>query len=68
MDVSYKYKVILLGDAGVGKTSLFTRIKTGKFLDVESFTTKPDSYDYCTTIGRDRIQVNSVPITMLLSN
>ena len=40
------YKVLLLGDAAVGKTSLIKRLITGKFLD------KTDS-NYVATIGID---------------
>ena len=40
------YKVLLLGDATVGKTSLIKRLITGKFLD------KSDS-NYVATIGID---------------
>ena len=33
MTDKHRYKIILLGDVSVGKTSLFNRIKTGKFHD-----------------------------------
>jgi len=55
----YKYKVILLGDAGVGKTSLFNRIKTGgKFYEVHSPTQGVDVFNYTTTVGNDSLKVN----------
>jgi len=58
--LQYKYKVILLGDAGVGKTSLFNRIKYGKFYayGVRSATQGADVYDYTTTVGNDSLKVN----------
>ena len=45
-NTSGPYKVLLLGDATVGKTSLIKRLITGKFLD------KSDS-NYVATIGID---------------
>ena len=55
----YKYKVILLGDAGVGKTSLFNRIKTGgKFYEVHATTQGADVYNYPTTVGDDSLKVS----------
>ena len=45
-NTSGPYKVLLLGDAAVGKTSLIKRLITGKFLD------KTDS-NYIATIGID---------------
>lgn len=53
----YDYKIILLGDAGVGKTSLFYRIKTGRFCDVRS-TQGTDRYTYSTSVGDDLLSVS----------
>lgn len=38
------YNVILLGEVGVGKTSLFNRIKTGRF------------HEHQSTLGEERIE------------
>jgi len=51
------YKIILLGEVGVGKTSLFARIKTGEFCDTQSSNMIYDFYEFYTTIGNDRIKV-----------
>jgi len=53
----YDYKIILLGDAGVGKTSLFNRIKTGRFYEGET-TQGVDRYTYATTVGDDTLNVS----------
>ena len=39
-DVCLEHKVVLIGDHMVGKTSLFTRFKTGRFVQVPSQTRK----------------------------
>lgn len=39
------YKVILLGDSGVGKTSLFFRLQTGRFIGEAGATTGIDYTD-----------------------
>ena len=60
MGSQYHYKIVLLGDVGVGKTSLFTRIKTDKFY--QSQTTigieGADQFTYTTTIGDDSLSVS----------
>lgn len=58
----YYYKIVLLGDAGVGKTSLFGRIKTGRFNQTETTvgTGGADQCKYTTTIGDDSINVSYV--------
>jgi len=57
----YEYKIILLGEAGVGKTSLFNRIKTGRFHDGQS-TQGADRHTYTTTIGDDTINVSTIAL------
>lgn len=42
---SSTYKVILLGEPGVGKTSFFLRIRDGRFVDRESVTVTADVCD-----------------------
>lgn len=61
MDYTANYKVILLGEAGVGKTSLFNRIKTGKFSDTQSSSTGVcDCYQHLTTVDKDKIVVSNL--------
>ena len=56
----FEYKIILLGEAGVGKTSLFTRIKTGRFSATQATVGTPgtDVYAYQTNIGDDPLNVS----------
>lgn len=57
----HKYKIILLGAVGVGKTSIFNRLKTGKFeanATAQAGTVGVDIYNYTTTVGNDRIHVS----------
>ena len=56
----YEYKIILLGEAGVGKTSLFNRIKTGRFSQSPPSvgTQGTDLYVYTTTVGDDSLKVS----------
>ena len=57
----YYYKIILIGDAGVGKTTLFNRIKTGKFIELTQVTVgtqRVDEYLYRTVIGDDSLNVS----------
>lgn len=47
-------KAVLVGDVGVGKTSLFTRFKTGKFPDSPSHNPRDGEYQKKWNInGRD---------------
>ena len=55
------YKVLLLGDATVGKTSLIKRLITGKFLD------KSDS-NYVATIGIDYKRKVNHKLSIILQN
>ena len=57
----YRYKVILLGDVGVGKTSLFNRIKLDEFKENPS-TIGSDVYKYSTKVGDDDVTVSCVII------
>lgn len=69
MDDIPTYKIILLGEVGVGKTSLFTRITTGKFCDDHSsFTRSLDYYQYDTRVGKDRIKVRIIIYPSSLCN
>ena len=55
----YYYKIVLLGDVGVGKTSLFNRIKTGRFIQAPTTVGQgTDQYTHTTTIGEDSISVS----------
>lgn len=55
----YKYKIVLLGAVGVGKTSIFNRLKTGKFTpNATEGTMGTDVYNYTTKVGDDSIHVS----------
>jgi len=62
--IEYNYKVILLGGVGVGKTSLFNRIKTDEFQENATGTARStvgsDVYNYSTTIGEDQLNVSCI--------
>ena len=59
----YEYKIILLGEAGVGKTSLFNRIKTNRFSAVQPTVQGTDLHVYTTTVGDDLLNVSYYIIT-----
>ena len=63
----YRYKAIILGKVGVGKTSLFIRIRDDKFVEASAQSTVggTDVFTYTTTVGEDRVTV-SVPFFMLV--
>ena len=55
----YKYKIILLGTVGVGKTSIFNRLKSGKFVpDATEQTHGTDIYNCTKVVGNDRVNVS----------
>ena len=55
----FKYKIILLGAVGVGKTSIFNRLKNGKFTpNATEQTHGTDIYNCTKTVGSDRIHVS----------
>lgn len=43
---AHTYKIILLGEAGVGKTTLFLRLQMGDFVDLECRTNATMGIDY----------------------
>lgn len=57
MTESHKYKIILLGEVGVGKTSLFCRIMTGRFHDNQS-TLQGDCFEKSMMVDGDEIRVS----------
>ena len=59
-DDVYKYKIILLGAVGVGKTAIFNRLRTGRFISGARLTQGVDAYTFKTTVGKDRINVSIV--------
>ena len=56
----FRYKIIILGKVGVGKTSLFIRIRDNKFVETSSQPTigGTDVFTYTTTVGEDRVTVS----------
>lgn len=56
MDV--RYNIILLGEVGVGKTSLFNRIRTGKFQETEESTLRDEYFENLMTVEGDQISVS----------
>lgn len=57
-DRQYRYNIILLGDEGVGKSSLFNRIRTGKFHQNQS-TLGQDNCEKQMTLEGDQIRVSN---------
>lgn len=57
MSDKYKYNIVLLGDVGVGKTSLFYRIKTGRFHENQS-TLGEECFEKSMTVGNDQVRVS----------
>ena len=57
----YSYKIVLLGEIGVGKTAIFNRIKTGRFIDraaPEIAGKRADQYTYNTYIDENSLTVS----------
>ena len=53
------YKIVLLGDVGVGKTSLFNRIKSDRFVQASTTVGQgTDQHTYQATIGEDSVSVS----------
>lgn len=52
------YKVVLLGELGVGKTSLFRRLKDNTFDEYQTATTGIDSCTKVIKIGGDNVMVS----------
>ena len=51
-----EYKIVLLGDPGVGKTTWFLRVRQGEFVDTENPTVSMgvDHLEYkCTVQGKE---------------
>ena len=53
------YKVVLVGDVGVGKTSIFHRYDKGKFLDYRDSTIGMDKLNKDVTVDGHRCKVRS---------
>lgn len=64
-----KYKIILLGEPDVGKTTLALRIKHGVFIDTRTMedTREDDSVRYTTTVDGEDITVGLVLCNIELS-
>ncbi len=57
-----EYKIILLGEPGVGKTSFFLRVRDGRFAERESVTVTADVCDKTVRLEGDNtaIQVSRI--------
>jgi len=58
MSTAHKYSIIMLGEVGVGKTSIFNRIKTGLFHEGQRSTLGEDHLVYSTTVDGDSVNVS----------
>ena len=57
------FKVVLLGEAGVGKTSLFIRIKDDAFYDFQRSTVGLDTCTRAIPINGEKLSVGANVIT-----
>ena len=64
----YRYKVIILGKVGVGKTSLFIRIRDDTFVETSAQSTVggTDVFTYTTSVGEDRVTVSIISNSCIL--
>ena len=53
-------KVVLVGDVGVGKTTLFMYFKTGKFLESTSHNPREGEYHKSWTVDQREVSVNGL--------
>lgn len=56
------FKVILLGEAGVGKTSIFYRAKENSFLQHRKNTVGIDSFSMYIKVGDQQVTVSEVSV------
>ena len=58
-----EYKIILLGEPGVGKTTLFHRVRTGEFMDTEARGSRGlpimESVEHRLSIGSTEVKVGT---------
>ena len=45
------YKIVLLGEVGVGKTTFFLRIKVGDYVDTSTVTTSVEYQPFLVSVG-----------------
>lgn len=45
------YKIVLLGDISVGKTTFFMRVKVGNFVDTANLTTSIECHSAVVNVG-----------------
>lgn len=55
--VVQEYKIILLGELGVGKTTFFLRVKQGEFVDTEKQSECLDHFVYNATVDGTEVKV-----------
>ncbi len=63
MALQPEYKIILIGDPGVGKTSFFLRVKEGDFVDTEKRPTASlgvEHLEYTMTIDEVEVRVSGL--------
>jgi len=60
------YKVVLLGELGVGKTSLFKRLKDNTFDEYQTATTGIDSCTKVMKVDNEQVMVSNYTTIMLV--
>lgn len=61
MAVAAQYKIVLIGNAGVGKSSFFQRLRLGQNFDpvkMDAVTLGLDCFDYMCTVGNASVKVS----------
>ena len=58
LGATYEYKIILLGEVGVGKTTFFLRLRDQKFVDTDNLTRSPERLIQTLQIGDTEVKVN----------
>lgn len=61
------FKVILLGEAGVGKTAIFHRAKENSFSDGRKSTVGIDSFSLYVKVGDQQVTVSESSFALTLS-
>ena len=59
LGATHEYKIILLGEVGVGKTTFFFRIRDERFVDTENLIRFPERLAHTLEIGGTEVKVSS---------